>query len=129
LVYTYYKIQVLDQLKGTATEQVQVQVPGGLYGGVQQSIAGAPRLADGSEYVFFLWSGPSGARHLLGLSQGVLDVTKNAAGDLMVARQASEAMVIDAATGESGSQDTVRMKLSEFNSRVSRVLMGAAGTR
>ena len=129
LVYTYYKIQVLDQLKGTATDQVQVQVPGGLYGGVQQSIAGAPRLADGSEYVFFLWSGPSGARHLLGLSQGVLDVTKNAAGDLMVARQASEAIVIDAATGETGSQDTVRMKLSEFSSRVSRVLMGAAGTR
>lgn len=129
LVYTYYKIQVLDRLKGTATDQVQVQVPGGSFGGVQQSIAGAPRLSDGSEHVFFLWTGPSGARHLLGLSQGVLDVTKNVAGDVMVSRQASEATVVDAATGQAASQDTIRMKLSEFTSRVGRVVLGADSTR
>jgi len=129
LVYTYYKIQVLERLKGTATDQVQVQVPGGSFAGVQQSIAGAPRLADGSEYVFFLWTGPSGARHLLGLSQGVLDVIKNATGDSMVVRQASDAVVVDSATGQTGSQDTFQMRLSEFNSRVSRVVMGATSAR
>jgi len=129
LVYTYYKIQVLERLKGADADQVQVQVPGGSLGGVQQSIAGAPRLTEGAEYVFFLWTGPSGARHLLGLSQGVLDVVKNAAGDLMVVRAAaSEATVVDSATGQAGSQDTVRMKLSEFNSRIGRV-MGAVDTR
>src|SRR5213593_3473341 len=79
LVYTYYKIQILERLKGPAADQVQVQVPGGSFNGIRQNIAGAPQLADGSEYVFFLWTGPSGATHLLGLSQGVLDVVKDSA--------------------------------------------------
>src|SRR6266446_1724931 len=59
LVYTYYKIQVLDRWKGAAADQVQVQVPGGSVSGMQQNIAGTPQLADGAEYVFFLWAGPS----------------------------------------------------------------------
>ena len=129
LVYTYYKIQVLEQLKGSATGEVQIQVPGGTFGAMRQSIAGAPQLADGSEYVFFLWTGPSGARHLLGLSQGILDVVKNAAGAVMVVRQASDAVVVDSETGQTGSADTIRMKLSEFGSRVSRVMLGASSVR
>ena len=29
-------------------------------------------MTEGAEYVFFLWTGPSGATHLLGLSQGTV---------------------------------------------------------
>ena len=129
LVYTYYKIQVLDRWKGAAAEQVQVQVPGGSFHGVQQNIAGSPVLADGSEYVFFLWTGPSGASHVLGLSQGVLDVGRDSAGNAILIRQPGEATVLDALTGVSGNQEPLQMKLSDFNSRVAGALKGVDKTK
>jgi len=115
LIYTHYTVQVLDQWKGSAVAQVDVQVPEG---------SGAPQFAAGSEYVFFLWTGPSGANHLLGLSQGALDVTKDAAGNTIVVRQPSEAMVLDPTTGAATSQDPMQMKLSDFAGRVSSALKG-----
>jgi hypothetical protein len=129
LVYTYYKIQLLDCWKGTDSDQVQVQVPGGSFNGIQQNIAGAPQLTEGSEYVFFLWTGPSQATHLLGLSQGVLDVVKDASGAALVVRQASEAQAFDSATGATASQDPLQMKLSDFSSRVAHTLKGVGSSK
>ena len=113
LAYTHYTVQVLDRWKGAVAGQVDVQVPQG---------DGAPQFAAGSEYVFFLWTGPSGANHVLGLSQGALDIAKDAKGNTLVVRQPTEAMVLDQATGDTSSQDPIRMKLSDFASRVSSTL-------
>jgi hypothetical protein len=113
LLYTHYTIQVLDRWKGPVAAQVDVQVP---------KAAGAPQFTNGAEYVFFLWTGPSGANHVLGLTQGALDVTKDAAGNTVVVRQPTEAMVLDPVTGGEGSQDPVQMKLSDFANRVSSAL-------
>src|SRR5262249_22901126 len=99
-IYTYHKIQVLERWKGLAAAQVEVQVPGGTFQGQQQNFAGTPQLTEGAEYVFFLWTGPSGVTHLLGLSQGVLDVTTNAAGEVILAGQVTDALVLDSATGK-----------------------------
>ena len=129
LIYTYYKIQVLDHWKGPASTQVEVQVPGGTFNGQQQNIAGTPQLTEGAEYVFFLWTGPSGATHLLGLSQGVLDMSTNAAGEAVVAGQVTDAMVIDSATGRATSAEPLRMKLSDFSSRVSGALKGGVSAK
>jgi hypothetical protein len=117
LVYTHYTVQVLDRWKGPASDQVDVQVP-------CCNIAGAPQFSTGSEYVFFLWTGPSGANHLLGLSQGALDVTTDAAGNPIVVRQSSEAMVLNPVTGSPTSQDPLQMKLSDFAIRVTGALKG-----
>jgi hypothetical protein len=119
LLYTHYTIQVLDRWKGPLGAQVDVQVP--------QAI-GAPQFTTGSEYVLFLWTGPSGANHVLGLTQGALDVTKDAVGNTMVVRQPTEAMVLNTGTGGTGSQDPVQMKLSDFASRVSSAL-GRSNTK
>jgi hypothetical protein len=124
LVYTHYKIQVTERWKGLTGDQVDVQVPGGSYNGVQQNIAGAPRLSTGAEYVFFLWTGPSGANHLLGLSQGVLDIAKDPDGNLIVVREASDALTLDSVTGRIASPDPVRMKLSDLSSRVASTVKG-----
>ena len=127
-IYTYHKIQVLDRWKGLASAQVEVQVPGGTFNGQQQNIAGTPQLTEGAEYVFFLWTGPSGATHLLGLSQGVLDVTTNAAGEAIVAGQVTDAMVLDS-VGRATGPEPLRMKLSDFSSRVSGALKGGASAK
>ena len=124
LIYTYYMIQVLDRWKGPAAAQVEVQVPGGTFNGQQQNFAGAPHMTEGSEYVFFLWTGPSRATHLLGLSQGVLDVITGTDGERILAGQVTDALVVDAATGQATPQQPLRMRLSEFNSRVSGMLKG-----
>jgi len=128
-IYTYHKIQVLDRWKGLPAAQVEVQVPGGIFNGQQQNFAGTPQLAEGAEYVFFLWTGPSGATYLLGLAQGVLDVTRNAAGELIVAGQVTDDMVLDTATGKAGAAEPMRMKLSDFSSRVSGVLKGGVAAK
>ena len=120
LVYTHYTIQVLDRWKGPAAAQVDVQVP---------QASGAPQFTAGSEYVLFLWRGPSGANHLLGLSQGALDVTTDAAGNTIVVRQPTEALVLNPTTGATGGQDPMQMKLSDFASRVSSALMGRSSVK
>ena len=129
LIDTYYKIQVLDRWKGTAASQVEVRVPGGAFNGQQQSISGAPQLTESAVYVFFLWTGPSGATQLLGLSQGVLDVLTNDAGDIFVSSQITDALMVDSATGQATSQQPLRMKLTDFSSRVSGALKAAGNTK
>jgi hypothetical protein len=120
LMYTHYTLQVLDRWKGPAAAQVDLQVP---------QASGAPQFTSGSEYVFFLWTGPSGANHLLGLSQGALDVTTDAAGNRIVVRQPTEALVLDSSTGATGSQDPMQMKLSDFATRVAGALQRSSNAK
>ncbi len=122
LINTQYKIQVVERWKGPAVAQETVQIPGGKLNGREQNVAGAPKLDAGAEYLFFLWTGPSGATHLLGLSQGVLDVTRDAAGNVIAVRQSSAAAVVDPETGAVGPQEPLNLKLDDFKSRVGRTL-------
>src|SRR5690348_15396834 len=55
VIYTSYRIQVLERWKGAQDAQVEVMVPGGMLNGIRQNVSGAPQLSEGSEYVFFLW--------------------------------------------------------------------------
>ncbi len=126
LVYTHYTVQVLDRWKGAAGAQVDVQVHGGAYGGAQQNVAGSPQLSLGAQYVFFLWTGPSGANLPLGMSQGVLGVDSDAAGNLIVERQANEALALNPNSGQAAVQDSMRMKLGDFGVRVTNAVKGAA---
>ncbi|HTM52156.1 MAG TPA: hypothetical protein VL285_25850 [Bryobacteraceae bacterium] len=125
LIYTYYKVQVEDRWKGAAAAQVEVQIPGGTFGGQQQNYLGTPQLTEGAEYVFFLWTGPSGANHLLGLSQGILDVTRDGNGEVVLQGQATDALVMDSA-GRNTAAEPLRMKLSDFGTRVSGALKAGA---
>jgi hypothetical protein len=128
-IYTLYTVQVLDRWKGAAAGQLDVQVPGGTLNGVQQSVAGAPQLIIGSQYVFFLWTAPSGANLPLGLTQGVLDVATDDTGNMIVVRQATEALVLNSASGNETTQDPLRMKLADFATRVSSALKGGSAAK
>jgi hypothetical protein len=125
LMYTHYTVQVLDRWKGPAAAQVDVQVPGG----TSQPVDGAPQLAPGVQYVFFLWTGPSGANYPLGLAQGVLDVSSDATGNLTVERHASEGLAMPSASSPAATQDPLRMKLADFASRVTTAVKGARNTQ
>ncbi len=128
MIDTYYKIQVLDRWKGLASTQLEVRVPGGTFNGQQQNYSGAPQLTEGASYVFFLWTGPSGVTQLLGLSQGVLDVSTDEAGNIVVSSEVTDALVVNSG-GQQASPQALRMKLTDFSSRVSAALKGASSTQ
>ena len=56
MIYTHYKINVLQQWKGAAQSTMDVLVPGGTANGIRQTYPGAPQLMPGQQYVLFLWT-------------------------------------------------------------------------
>ncbi|MBI1791456.1 MAG: hypothetical protein HYR60_28340 [Acidobacteria bacterium] len=126
MIYTNVKIRVVERYKGPNDPLVEVSLPGGLAGGLRQTIAGVPDLVEGVEYVFFLWTGRNKITHLLGLSQGVLELTRNAQGEWMVGRGAIDAVMLDPASGRVVRDEPFSMRLSEFTSRVNQASGGGA---
>jgi hypothetical protein len=121
-VYTMYRIEIQEILKpGLKPVPVEVAVPGGVAGGLRQMVAGAPALRIGSEYVMFLWTGRSGITQLIGLSQGLLDVTRSGAGDPVARRAPAGELMLDSA-GRAVQDQPISMKLSDLKAQVSRAL-------
>jgi len=124
MIYTHVRVQVLERWKGPDDSTVEVALPGGTMGGVRQSIGGVPELAEGAEYVFFLWTGRSRVTYLLGLSQGVLDIARTAQGEPLVYRGSIDAVIVDPKSGSVVRDEPFSMRMSEFTSRVRTALGG-----
>jgi len=93
MIYTVYRLQVSEVLKGSAS--AEVLVPGGTYGRYRQSIAGSPVLEPGVEYVLFLWASPRGLVQVIGLSQGVFQLKTASTGEALLVRSKIEAEFVD----------------------------------
>lgn len=111
-IYTNYRVQVLEVLKGTADTQIDIAVPGGVAQGYREIVSGAPKLLAGTEYVLFLWTSQSGLTQILGLSQGLFLSVQQADGTQLAVRPGgSAATLVDTKTGrtatDSGSQLSV----------------------
>src|ERR1700730_1803746 len=113
IIYTHYQVQVSETLKGPASSQLDIVVPGGSANHFQQTFAGAPTLAPGQDYVLFLWTSKSGLTQVIGLSQGLFVVTTNASGQLMVTRAASTERMVNA-VGQPVSDSNMQMLLSDL---------------
>lgn len=122
LIYTHHSIQVLERWKGPAQSTVDVVVPGGKANGLRQSFSGAPVLTEGAEFLLFLWTGKSGLTHVIGLSQGALNLTHDAKGEVVVARSAAAAVMLDSKTGKQVTDTGFVMRLKEISDRISSTL-------
>src|ERR1700691_3382492 len=89
MIYTHYRVQVTKTYKGSPVASMDLAVPGGALNGIQQAVAGAPALTPGQDYFLFLWTSKTGLTQVIGLSQGVFNVTKNSSGQWMVSRGAT----------------------------------------
>jgi len=125
-IYTYYQLQVIENMKGASPQSLAVALPGGSAGGVRQMVAGAPVLANGQEYVIFLWTSKSGLTQVIGLSQGLFAVTQNSAGAASIVRQASISMMLDQ-SGQVVADQPVSMTLTALRSEIQTVLGSANG--
>jgi hypothetical protein len=95
-IYTHYTVQVEERWKGSAAQQMDVAVPGGTIQNVRQTFPGAPVLEQGSEYVLFLWTSPTGLTQIIGLSQGLLNLKVDASGSPLLRRGPVTETMVDA---------------------------------
>jgi len=119
MIYTHWKLQVVDKWKGLDRSTVEVLVPGGATRLLHQDVAGAPKLLTGKEYLLFLWTSKTGSTYITGLSQGLFELSKNADGEWMVSRAATGEPMLDRVTWTLVKDDNIQMRYSEITSRIS----------
>ena len=126
LIYTLTRLKVIDQWKGEPWHEVEVALPGGSVGGLSQRFGGVPQLEPGSEFVFFIWQGPSGRIQITGLSQGLFDVTQAPTGELRVTRKPSGDLMLAPKTGVRVQDRAIEMPLRDL---VARIQLGLANEK
>jgi hypothetical protein len=119
MIYTSYRLDVSATLKGNPVSTLQVAVPGGNYQGMRQAVAGSPALQTGNEYVVFVWTAPSGANYIIGLSQGLFEVHTNASGAVVLTRGPASAKVIDAA-GSGVNDHGMTLLLTDLQAKIAQ---------
>jgi hypothetical protein len=121
VIYTFYQLQVTDRWKGT-TRSMDVALPGGAANGLVQSFPGTPQLTEGKEYLLFLWTSKSGLTQIIGLTQGLFDVTQDASGTLTVSRGATSNSMLDPRTGQIVKDQPIQMQLKDLGIRIATTL-------
>lgn len=124
-IYTHYSIQVIETLKGSSSAAADVAVPGGSMGRLRQTFAGAPTLRAGDEYVFFLWTSPSGLTQIIGLSQGLFTIQSDPAGKAVASRPASTEPMIGA-NGAPVADQARSISLADLRVEIAKVTAGGS---
>jgi len=120
IYYSHYTIQVSEQYKGASAKMIDVVMPGGTIGRSQQTFSGVPVFAADTELVLFLWKSKSGLTHIIGLTQGIFQVSKDASGKMIISREAIRDGMVDGRTGRPVSDGGMRFTAAEFATRVGR---------
>jgi hypothetical protein len=115
---THYAVLVEDRWKGSGGAVVDMAVQGGVLNGLREVVEGAPELANGQEYVLFLWHSSLGTNLILGLSQGLFAVDAQS-GEAV--QSATTGHMVDG-SGAGVGPDPVRMNLAEMRKYVQRVI-------
>ena len=74
-IWTHYRLEVIDGVKGNPGSSVTVSEPGGSLDGGSMSISGAPEYAIGETAIVFLYRTPVGYLRATGYAQGKYTVT------------------------------------------------------
>ena len=69
-------------------------------------------LTAGQDYVIFLWTSKSGLTQVIGLSQGLFNVTTNAQGQTIVSRGAASSPMLDS-SGQVVADFNLQMPLAQ----------------
>lgn len=126
MIYSHYQVQVINSYKTSLVRYWDLAVPGGVVNGVRQSVAGAPVLTAGQNYFLFLWTSKTGLTQVIGLSQGVFNVTTNSSGQLIVSRGATTETMLNA-SGQLVTDSNIQMTMTQMANRIQNVLAGGSG--
>jgi hypothetical protein len=84
---------------------------------MRQTVAGAPELKANQEYVFFVWTSPSGVNYIIGLSQGLFEVHTSASGAVVLTRGAVDPALLEGRSSGRGNGARV-LPLSELQAKI-----------
>ncbi len=124
LIYTLHKFEVLNRWKGEPASEVEIALPGGSVGGLQQDFGGVPQLDPGRQFVIFLWRGPSGRTQITGFSQGLFEVIRSAGGDVTVRRKPNADLMLAPGSGKVVENPAIEMPLADLVARIRQILGG-----
>ena len=116
LVYTLHRFEVQEQWTGSPIAGLEVAIPGGTYEGLTYRFGGTPELEPGDEYVLFLWTGPSGRTQIVGLSQGVFQVVRQAEGPVVIRNPVGDTLFVG--DSDENVDQAVQMPLERLAARV-----------
>ena len=122
VIYTYYKADVLERWKGSGESAIEVAMPGGSLNGSRQDYPGTPQLIESKEYIIFLWTSRSGLTQVIGLTQGLFDLSQDSTGVLTAIRAASTNSMLDPRTGKSVKDETIQLQLKDLTTRIRATL-------
>jgi hypothetical protein len=125
VIYTACTLSASETWKGSASASVRFLIPGGRANGLTQTFTGTPAMTRGSEYVLFLWAGRSGAHQLIGLSQGVFDVTPAGSGGMKAYRAAATERMLDK-NGKEIADEALELTVTALRRLVDNALRGAS---
>ena len=120
IFYSHYMVQVSEQYKGPAAKIIDVVLPGGTIGRSQQTFSGVPAFPANTDLVLFLWTSKAGLTHIIGLTRGVFQVSKDAEGQTIFSRESIRDGLIDSRTGRPATDGGMRFTAAEFTARVGR---------
>jgi hypothetical protein len=123
VIYTRCSVAVTETWKGTPVPSVSFVVLGGTAQGLSQTFSGAPKFGPNEQFVFFLWVGKSGVPQIIGLSQGVFEVTFSASGKATVHRAATSEVMLDKA-GNPVRDEPITLPVEDLRARVNKALGG-----
>ena len=120
-IYTYYRLGVVESLKGVADGDIELRVPGGVVGVVAYIVPGAPEFALKQEGVLFMRQAGGGAWELDGIAGGLYNVDREDSGPGYVATGSIMAGPVLAADGYLAGLPA-SMPLADFKTLIARIL-------
>ncbi len=122
-VATVVTLDVAETFKGGMAGRVSFQVPGGVVGRYRSVTIGAPTFSPGEEVVVCLGAQPPALPYVLGLSQGVFRVRRDAAtGQRFVASPVLLADSESAVTVRRGDPARRQLSLDQFATAIRSAL-------
>lgn len=123
LVYTTCHLNVAERWKSSPHgKATSFSLPGGSANGIYQQFSGVPDIQLNKDYVFFLWTGPSGMTQIIGLSQGALSIEKKSDGVSMAVRTPHGKSRMLNHQGKSVWDEGVDLPLSQLRNKVQRAM-------
>jgi hypothetical protein len=122
VIYTFYQAQVTAQWKGAGAAGIEIAVPGGTVNGLRQNFPGTPQLTEGKDYLLFVWTSKSGLTQIIGLTQGLFDISQDASGVSTVSRGATSNSMLDPHTGLVVKDQAIQMQLTDLSMRIATTL-------
>jgi len=127
VIYTHYRIQVSETLKGPAQNWVEIVVTGGEINGIHTSAAGSPTLNKGDQFVFFLWTSKAGLTQIMGLTQGLFALPGDGSSDPMITRAPTRELMLDPVTARPVKDAATSLRLSDLRQQIAKTLAAGKG--